>query len=533
MGLARGSCASLMAALLLAACGGGGGGSGGSDNSGGTPGANLPAPTPAPPSNPAGNWLTLAPSTINLTTYEGESATFSVSAKSSRIVEKRFNIGIVDGRGIVSTQLEVTPVTQLEYTARLRTSTSLAVGAYTTNLEVRLCEDDPLVCKSPLPGSPWLVPVSLTVRAATNLTALSPMPGVASWSTYQGNASHSGFVPASFNASSFNRRWSAAVGLDGSLNEVAVDNGKVFTTRGGRFGEWALVALDESTGKEAWVVNLGTLHRVNAPAAAHGKVYVTSTGHQDTFFWVFDQASGALLAKTPMSSQWETYMAPTVFGDSVYTNSGSYGGLSRFGVNGANVWFTGLPQYDGWTLGVDDGTAYAYVQGALYAVRTADGSHAYSIANPFYQWHGYTGAPVVLGNGLGFAVDSGRLIAFDLATRTVAWSNPIGASDQLALAEGIVYSIAAGGTTLDARTATNGEPRWVVNLAESQDERFASVLVTRSHAFVSSDQRTLAVDLATRKVAWSTAVGGKLALSDRGVLYATGPNGRVTAINLR
>lgn len=533
MRLAGISCASLVAAALLGACGGGGGGDGGSagNNNGGTPGASAPAPTP--PSNSAGNWLTLAPSAISLSTYEGESATFSISAKSSRVVEKRFNVGIVDGRGIVSTQLEVTPVSQLEYTAQLRTSTSLAVGAYTTNLEVRLCEDDPLVCKSPLPGSPWLVPVNLTVRASTNLTALSAIPGVASWTTYQGNASHTGFVPASFNAAAFNRRWSAAVGLDGTLNDVAIDSGKVFTTRGSRFGEWALVALDENTGKEAWVVKMGTLHRVNAPAAANGKVYVTSTGHQDTFFWVFDQSSGALLAKTAMNSQWETYMAPTVFGDSVYTNSGSYGGLSRFTANGATTWFAGLPQYDGWTPAVDDSLAYAYAAGALYALRTVDGSQAYSIANPFYQWHGYTGAPIVLGNRLGYAVDSGRLIAFDLATRTVAWSNPNGAADQLALADGVVYSIAAGGTTLEARAAANGDPRWVVNLAESQGERFRSVVVTRSHAFVSSDQRTLAVDLATRKVVWSTAIGGSLALSNRGVLYATGPNGRIMAINLR
>lgn len=526
------SCASLLVAVLVSACGGGGGG-GGANGNGGTPGTTVPAPVPAPPANPTGDWLTLTPSTVSLSTYEGESATFSISAKSSRIVEKRFNVGIVDGRGIVSTQLDVTPVTQLEYSATLRTSASLAVGAYTTNLEVRLCEDDPLVCRSPLPGSPWLVPVSLTVRTATNLTALSTIPGVAGWSTYQGNASHTGFVPASFTATAFNRRWNAAVGLDGALNEVAIDNGKVFATRGSRFGAWALVALDEHSGKEAWVVDLGTLHRVNAPAAANGKVYVTSTGHQDTFFWVFDQATGALLAKTSMSSQWETYMAPTVFGDSVYTNSGSYGGLSRFSAGGALTWFTGLPQYDGWTPGVDETMAYAYANGALHALRTADGMPAYTIANPFYQWHGYTGAPIVLGNGLGFTVDSGRLIAFDLATRTVAWSQAISASDQLALAGGVVYSIAANGTTLDARSAADGAPRWVVNLADNQDDRFTSVLLTRSHAFVSSEQRTLAVDLTTRKVVWSTAIGGKLALSDRGVLYATGPNGRVMAINLR
>jgi len=40
---------------------------------------------------------------------------------------------------------------------------------------------------------------------------------------------------------------------------------------------------------------MSRLYNVNPPAAANGKVFVTSTGHEDSFLWVFDQATGQLM----------------------------------------------------------------------------------------------------------------------------------------------------------------------------------------------------------------------------------------------
>lgn len=527
------SCAALLAAAALSACGGGGSGGDNNNHNGGNGGAAVPPPTPVVP--PAGAWLTITPSPIAISTYDGESVAFSVTAKSSRIVEKPFNIAIIDGKSVVSTDVTVTSVSELEYVAKLRTASALALGTHTTNLEVRLCEDEPLVCNKPLPGSPWLVPLSVTVKPTTNLTALNVLPGVAAWGTYQGNASHTGFVPASFSASKFERRWSAALSTQTPLNGIAVDNGVVFATRGGAFGEWTLLAISEQTGQTLWSVNLGTLYRVNAPAAANGKVFVTSTGHGDTYFWIFDQTTGALLGKTPMSSQWETYLAPTVYGDSVYTNSGSYGGLSKFRSADASLeWFNGgLPQFDGWTPAVDATHAYGYLSGNLYAIRTADGTNDFQIQNPYYSWAGYTGAAVVLGKGIGYVSDAGRVLGFDLTTRTVAWSAENGALGQPALANDVLYVAGAGGTTLEARNPATGQPLWLVNLAHTQDERFNNVVVTGSHAFLSSSERTVAVDLATRTVVWSLQSGGVLSISNRGVLYIVSTNGRLVAVNLQ
>lgn len=531
MYVVRRSLAVLLVAAL-AACGGGGSGSGGGSNAGGS----TPPPPPVnsgPPVTPGGTWLTLAPSPVSVSTYVGEDATFSVTATSNRTFEKPFSVAIIDKQGLISTNVQLSNNSALQYVATLRTASGLQPGTHTTYLEVRLCEDAPEICKTPLPGSPWYLPLTVVVRPDTNLSPLSAVAGVAPWSTYQGNAAHTGFVPATFAAASFNRRWAAVLGSTNSLNPVAVDNGKVFVTRGNWSAGWTLQAINESTGQTDWSVNLGTIHRVNAPAAANGKVYVTSTGHQDTFFWVFDQATGTLLGKTPMRSQWETYLAPTVVGDSIYTNSGSYGGLSKFRGNDTLEWFSQLPQYDGWTPAVDATYAYAYLAGSLHALWTSDGRTAFTIANPGYSWHGYTGAAPVLGNQMAYVVDAGRVVGFDLVQRTVGWSVDNGARGQPVLANGSLYVAGANGTALEARRAADGQLQWMVNLSVNSNEVFNSIVATNNHAFVSSGENTVAIDLATHAVVWKYALGGSLSISDRGVLYIASPTGKLAAVNLR
>lgn len=538
MYVVRRSLAGLIASLALAACGGGSsdnpGNGSSTGNSGAPPVSGGTSPVNSgPPVTPGGEWLKLTASTNSVSTYESEDATFSIIATSSRTFEKPVNIGVVDKQGLISTDVKLSNNSALEYLAKVRTASGLRPGTHTTYLEVRLCEDAPETCKTPLPGSPWYVPLTVLVRPDTNLGTLSVVPGVAPWSTFQGNASHTGFVPATFSASGFNRRWASVLAPNNSLNAVAVENGKVFVTRGAWFGEWALQAIDESTGQTAWTVNLGTLSRVNAPAAGDGKVYVTSTGHQDTFFWVFDQGTGKLLGKTAMNSQWQAYPAPTVYGGNVYTGGGYYGGLSKFRSDATQEWFGELPQYDGWTPAVDPTYAYAYLGGTLHALWVSDGRPAFTIANPDYSWYGYTGTSVVLGSQMAYVADGGRLIGFDLAGRKLAWSVNNSARSQPALASGNLYVTGALGTTLEARKAADGQLQWVANLAPKTNEVFTNVIVTNSHAFVSSAENTVAIDLATHDVVWKYALGGSLSISERGVLYIASPTGKLAAVNLR
>src|SRR6185369_6237287 len=69
---------------------------------------------------------------------------------------------------------------------------------------------------------------------------------------------------------------------------------------------------------------------------------------------------GAQVFKSPMSSQWETYLAPTAGAKGVYTNAGTYGGLYGFARSGSELFFAGQSQQSLWTPAVDKSGVYAY-----------------------------------------------------------------------------------------------------------------------------------------------------------------------------
>jgi hypothetical protein len=167
----------LLSALIgasLAACGGGGGSPGSTAASPSPTGTSAPAPStgtgtgttaPTPPAvTPGGGWLTLTPSPVSLNATQGQSVSFNVTAKSSMIVSQAFNIGIFDSKGVITTDVQLNARSELEYVATLHTAPGLAAGTYTTYLEVRLCADDPLTCRQPLAGSPWYLPLTVTVK---------------------------------------------------------------------------------------------------------------------------------------------------------------------------------------------------------------------------------------------------------------------------------------------------------------------------------------------------------------------------------
>ncbi len=664
-----GTVAACVLALNLIACGGGSGGGGGT--SGGTPAPGNPAPgnpapgTPAPGNpgagtppgpdtgNPAGAWLTFSPAAPSATLYEGESVPVDVIATATRTFAAPFNVAIIDPSGVVTTQVLISALSELRYRAQLRTAPTLGAGTHTTMLSVRLCEDDPLVCAKPLPGSPWrlpltvqvksraegaarltlsapsvnatatsgestyfsiearlnaelgarqaslgivdpsgltmpspivargddgrfiftlatttnplpvgkhtsnlqlrmcydnittcqqpvggspwVVPLTLTVTPPINLTALKPVDGLGSWTTYQGNAAHTGFVDASFDPAAFSRRWNVASAIN-YVNEypsTVVEGGKAFFVRHSTFNRWELLAMSEDSGQLAWKVDLGALTQVNPPALANGRVYLTSTG-DESFMWVFDQATGAQIEKVAMSSQFTRYSAPTVFGSDVYSIDGYYGGIARYaGKEGRFSWSNGVKIQEGWSPATDGRFVYAYStpNGVFYRFNAADGTLANDIGAPYPGSTLFRSLPVVLTDTQQAVVATGvgGLAAFDLATQQRLWVSATPAFGVPAYGNGVVYAFDQAGATLEAHAVATGKRLWTTSLLGS----YAQVIVTRNLAFVTSASNTQAIDLATRKVVWSYPLGGSLAVSARGVLYILNNEGALAAINLR
>lgn len=484
--------------------------------------------------------LTLSVPSISVETYPGEAASFSIEAQlNSELNASGASIGLFDPANLTvvpASQWAMTPSGRYVFNLSTAANNALAVGTYTSNLQLRMCRDAVSTCRFPVAGSPWTVPLTVTVKSPTNFSPLQAIDGLGAWSTYQGNAGHTGFVAASFDQAAFSRRWQVAKPNNYSqpYMSTAIDNGRVFYTRIMPGNRWELVAVSEDSGQIAWTVDMGGLARVNSPAVGNGRVYVTSTGHQDTFLWVYDQASGTLLQKLKMSSQWPTYSAPTVFGTDVYSISGYYGGVSKFSDQTGNFsWSVSSTIQEGWTPSTDGRFAYTYSMpdNRLLAFSAADGSLAFSVGTaPNFSTY-FTAAPVVLtDNQLGIVV-AGSLMAFDLTSRTRAWVMSMGSSGTPAYGNGTVYAFGSNGTVLEAHDPKTGSLLWTSqNLGM---DNYSSVIVTRNLAFVSSRSSTLAIDLNTHQVVWSYPQGGNLAISARGVLTILNDVGALAAVNLR
>jgi outer membrane protein assembly factor BamB len=150
-----------------------------------------------------------------------------------------------------------------------------------------------------------------------------------------------------------------------------------------------------------------------------------------------------------------------------------------------------------------------------------------------------TGSGITLalsGNGMAFVVDSGSLSGFDLVGRKLAWKSGGTIVGAPAVARNVVYAINAYGTVLDkhgsvleARDAATGVLQWSSGLLPGG----YSLVVTDNLAFIGTDHKTVAIDLATHRQVWEYAASGELSISNRGVLYIGGEGGKITAINLR
>lgn len=484
--------------------------------------------------------LTLVTPTASVTTYPGESASFSIEAQlNAELIARGAQIGVFDPASItVAPPSQLTQGSNGKHVFSLSTATSnaLAVGTHTSNLELRVCEDDVRVCRQPIAGSPWIVPLTLRILTPTNLTALAPVDGLGAWSTYQGNAAHTGHVAASFDPARFSRRWKVdSQGNHGrEYNSAAIDNGRAFFVRANANGRAELVAVSEDTGEAAWAVDLGTLHQVNAPAAGNGRVYLTSTGHGDSFLWVYDQVNGTLLRKETLSSQWPSYSAPTLLGTDVYTINGYTGGISKYGdAQGAFAWHGLGVAYEGWSPSTDGRYVYAYStpDNILNVLDAADGSRAYSIGDPYPFSTYFISRPVVLTDTQQAIVGDGNLAAFDVKNHTRSWIVDGASIGTPAYGNGTIYAFGANGTSLQARAPQTGNLQWQVSLQDG--DIYTNVIVTRNLAFVSSDTRTQAIDLGTRKPVWTYPMGGSMAISARGVLYIMTSSGALAAINLR
>lgn len=360
------------------------------------------------------------------------------------------------------------------------------------------------------------------------IACLACNPALAQWTTYQGDASHDGYVPLSLDPATFSLLWQTGLSTN-TLNPVAAANGEVFVSTGGYFSTGkALYALDAATGETIWSQDYGDVFSANPPAYANGKVYIQTCNHSPgTYLWAYDANTGDLVYRPPFSAQWGTYKAPTIYDNTVYIDGGYYGGMYAFdGSNGGQKWFAQLAQDDGWTPALDATYAYVYSGHYLTAINRKTGRVAFTINDPGNKWGDCL--TVTLGtHNDAFALVEHRLICFDLKKRNVKWQSArvFAYSSQVTVANGVVYAIEGG--ALDAIDEISG--KWLWSWVPPSGDLTGPIIATNTHVLASTADTTYAVDLNSHTTAWSYPLGGSLALSNR-ALYIAGSEGTLAAI---
>jgi hypothetical protein len=387
------------------------------------------------------------------------------------------------------------------------------------------------------PGMAVVTASSGGVFAADTITVRRPAAdwsAAVEWTTYQGNASHTGFNPVAMDVGVFQELWTKTVST-AALNPVTAGDGKVFVTTNAYFGVQQAKSLDARTGNELWSRDFGAIHSVDPPAYANGTVYLQTGGHEDSFLWALDATTGSVRFQTAYGNQWSRYFAPVVVGAWVYVAGGYYGGMYGFSATeGVQRWFDALNQYDQFTPAVKDTFVYAYTgsyQPKLTVASANTGLIAYEIADPGFVWDGWSmnTAPTLGGASNVLATNGGRLISFDLQSRSIGYALAGSFRGQPTAANGVVYVVNNG--QVEARRESDGALQWIWVPPVGQPA--GPMIATRNLLLVSTAANTYAVDLASHAQVWSYPAGGSLALSAQGILFIAQSSGRLTAVSVR
>lgn len=447
------------------------------------------------------------------------------------------------------------------YSLSLSTWTRTPPGHYTGTVAVSLCSDT--ACANPQQVPSVTIPYDIYVLSTSsawpgnNLTALAAWSNVPDWTMFQGNAAHTGYVPAQLDPNSFSTRWQTPaldipVSWGANLNTLTTSDGQLFI--GGRD---MLYARKEFDGTTVWQYDFSGLTdpSVNPPAVANGVVYVAAGQQQSTYMFAFNSADGSLVFKSQMSSQWEQYLAPTIGPDGIYTNAGTYGGLYGFDTTGRQLFFASMPQQSQWTPAVDANAVYTYTGDALRVLDPTTGVVRTTIVDPTFNNYIYVinGSAVLGDSGYVFAANyanvilngggiGNTLLAFNLPLNTLAWKSAGDYPGTPAYNAGVLYATNNNPVRLEARAESDGTLLWSWTPPQAGDTEFYSeTLLTKNLIFVSTNLATYAIDSSTHKTVWSYPLTGKLALSQNGILYIEGRQsqdspsvpGTLTAINVK
>lgn len=350
-----------------------------------------------------------------------------------------------------------------------------------------------------------------------------PIPA---WTTYQGDAKHTGWVDVTLDTSNFKQRWSKPMEM-AALQQGAAGDGYIFFNNGG-----VLQALDARSGETLWTQSLSgsySFNVFNQPAYADGMVYVQTGGHSDAFLWAFNAADGTLVFQTPLEDQWSNFLAPTIVDGTVYIGGGYYGGMYAIDAKtGQEKWWQTLNQNDQFTPAISGNYAIAYTANYTSKLTVVDrltGNLAFEITDLGADGHSGSMnlAPVVAGDYV-LVQYNRRLAAFNLTSKQLAWEvkehfvgQPVVKGERIYVnnngaVETRVLSTGALVSSISGNAGNSGAPGFIGN-----------PLVTNNLLFVRDEQNIYAYQVDTSALAWTlTGKSGAFLMAEGALVVFTG-----------
>ncbi len=357
--------------------------------------------------------------------------------------------------------------------------------------------------------------------AAVNLTVTQvPDRFGGDWPTLGAGPSHSGAYPATLGRHTFLPAWSMA---DASHGQVATGNGRVYTT-GYVFPapNATVAAFDLQSGRRLWSTNFPSGASINPPTYYRGRVYMQrgalSTEHPDVR--AFDAATGANLWVANYASQGNFHYAPAVNDSGVFVNGGGFGGIYGFSLDGAQLFFTDLEQFDQWTPLLHAGKVYSWVATSFREHDPRSGGILNTLTLPGLPPTGHMATVAAAEGTTAVMRTRTTLSAVDLAVRTIRWTIANSFTGSPAISRGVVYAIRDG--AVESRNALTGVPGVVYPTRDAQDLEVTAVhqpVVLDDTFLVSSDDTVWIFDLVSGTLLQRLNGGGPLTYTD-GVLLA-------------
>ncbi|MFO1468464.1 MAG: PQQ-binding-like beta-propeller repeat protein [Steroidobacteraceae bacterium] len=488
---------------------------------------------------------TLDPAQVNVSAEQGDIINLPMTLN---VVPQRTAalFLVVDDQGVFASDVGITAINGQQITMGLHVTGTLAPGTYNGTAKLLVCSFGPCSLDTVQPGGIISLPYSVTITPYVIPAPVATRSGLPEWETYQGNASHTGYVPVTLDPANFVVHWSWSVpGAASTTSGATTGSDRLAFSARLTTGDSTLFVLNEQDGSLAWSHEFGNLAMIDDPGISSNRVFVGATDrNEQTRMSGFDLADGTQRFETPIEAQWEHYLAPVVKDGYVYTNGGMYGGLYALKqTSGALHWVGTLEQGNGWSPAVDDQHAYAYVASFFHVIDLKTGLGVVSIPNPAYNFGGYdlNMAPVIAAAGQVLVVDgvfqlahANHLISYDILAQKEGWradgqflSNP-------AVAQDLIHVLNADGNALQARDRASGSVVWQWSPADPAEViPVGNLVLTDNLVFLSSTSHTYAVDRTTHQAVWSIAAAGALSLSSNAVLYIVSSQGSVTAVSLR